>query len=113
MKYILMCLVMIGLAGFATAADEKKESPKGGVGALPPHDLDKSFEGDSERAFARALQDNNLFKKALAEALKAKEEQANKFKQNPKLKDKTPEQAARQKFLEVLLNEKKDAEDKK
>jgi hypothetical protein len=58
------------------------------------------------KAVQRLLDD--LYKKAVKAALKAKQDQEEKFKKNPKLRDASPEQAARVKFLEVLRNEMKD-----
>jgi hypothetical protein len=83
-------------------ADTKKDEPKG---ALPPHPLDDAFKGNDEAAFMKAIQDSQIYRNAVKAALKAKKEQEDKFKKNPKLRDASPEQAARVKFLKVLSGE--------
>src|SRR5205085_12077966 len=99
-------LILVGLV----CADEKPktEDQKPGVGvtALPPHPLDKVFEKDTEKAINEGLLNNELYKKAVTEAMKAKLEQGKKFKDNPKFVGPSPAQAARTKFLEVLRNDK-------
>jgi outer membrane protein TolC len=117
MKTLLLTSVC-GLLGFpmvfatvnaGDSKDQKKEEKK--VGALPPHPLDSAFENaKTARAIDEGLLNNPLFKKAVAEALKAKQEQEAKFKENPKLRDASPAQRARLKFLEVLNGEKKAGE---
>jgi hypothetical protein len=112
MKALLFGLFGVMLALTVAHGDDKKDDkPKGDkakVGALPPHPLDPAFEkGRSERDFDNALLNNPLFQKAVKEALKAKRDQEEKYRQNPKLRDATPAQAARKRFLEVLLDEKK------
>jgi hypothetical protein len=81
-----------------------KDKDKGGpVTALPPSDLDGAFEkATNTREIDEGLLNNALYKKAVAEALKAKQEQQKKYVEDPKLVGPTPAQAARQRFLEVL-----------
>jgi hypothetical protein len=94
-------LILIG-ALVSGQADEKK------VAALPPHPLDSAFEkAKTEKAVNEGLLNNDHFKKAVREALKRKQEQEERFRKNPKLLDATPAQAARVKFLEVLMSEMK------
>jgi hypothetical protein len=85
----------------------------GPAGSLPPHPLDNAFaRARNERQINDALLNNDLYKEAVREALKAKKAQEDRFRRNPQLKDATPAQAARQKFLEVLLNERMDGKEK-
>src|SRR5687768_12055752 len=105
------CIILLGLgllvlvfAGFVQSEDKKPEKPP--AGALPPHPLDGAFENaNSERAIKDALLNNDRYKKAVTEALKAKRAQEERFRKNPKLLDASPAQAARVKFLEVLRGE--------
>lgn len=84
-------------------ADDKKP-----VSALPPHPLDNAFERcNSERDLTNALLNNQLYQRAVAEALKAKRAQEAMFKANPRYVGPSPAQAARVTFLEVLMNEAK------
>ena len=112
MKTLLFGLFGVMLALTVAHGDDKKDDkPKGDraqVGALPPHPLDPAFEkGRSERDFDNALLNNPLFQKAVKEALKAKRDQEEAYRKDPKLRSSTPAQAARVRFLEVLRNEKK------
>jgi hypothetical protein len=98
--------IVVGLASlvFCVAFASADEKPK--PTALPPHKLDVGFEkASTEKAINDALLNNELYKKAVKEALKAKTAQDAKFKENPKLQDASPAQAARQEFLEVLRDE--------
>ena len=54
----------------------------------------------------KALAKNDLFKKAIDEALKAKKAQEQRFKENKNLADAGPDQVARLAFLRVLCGEK-------
>lgn len=75
--------------------------------AAPLHPLDPAFEKVSrERDIYDALLNNKHYQKAVAEAFKAGREQAEKLKKNPDLKDVSPGQAARRRFLEVLASDK-------
>ena len=104
---IALIVLALAFAGAAPSGAQKPETPeKPPVGALPPHPLDAAFTGaDSERAVMKALQDNELFRSAVAEALKAKKAQQAQFRKNKGFVGAKPEQAARVKFLEVLKNE--------
>ncbi|MCI0640468.1 MAG: hypothetical protein L0Y72_05720 [Gemmataceae bacterium] len=87
--------------GGAHAGGKKDDDKK--FGALPPHGLDSAFgRGNTERALTNGLLNNKLFERAVKAALKAKREQEERFRKNPKLADATPAQAARLRFLEVL-----------
>jgi hypothetical protein len=105
---LTLAIVVVLVQAQDQKSDQKKDD-KPAVGALPPHPLDDAFQGvKTERNIYDKLLNNDLYKKAVKEALKAKQEQEVKFKKNPKLRDASPEQAARRKFLEVLMNETKD-----
>ena len=99
----MMCLVLV-IAG--VQAGNQNEGKDKVVTALPPHSLDDVFNKDTERAMIAALLDSKLFKHAMKEAYQAKLDQEKKFKDDPKLRDASPNQAARRKFLEVLSNDK-------
>jgi hypothetical protein len=98
-KVISFGLLAIVIAFAAVYADDQPKK----VGALPPHPLDLVFErANSVKAVNEGLLNNDLFKKAVIEALKAKREQEQRFRDNPRLMAASPAQAARQKFLEVI-----------
>ena len=106
MRKIVAGLVAAVLFVALANGDEKQN-----IEALPPHPLDAAFEkANNERAADNALLNNPLFQKAVKAALQAKADQEKRFRDNPKLKDASPAQKARQKFLEVLLNEDKKTE---
>jgi hypothetical protein len=92
---------LIGIAALALAftAGQAQDEPRS---ALPPHPLDAVFEGRTERDCRNNILNNALYGKAFKEAMKAKAEQEEKYRKNPKLRDATPAQAARRRFLEVL-----------
>jgi hypothetical protein len=102
-----MKTLLLGLLGLAVAfvpaqsAEKKAEKPKA-VGEVPPHPLDGAFKGGTERSITDGLINNDLFKRAVREALARKIEHAQRFKDNPKLRDASPDRAARIRFLEVL-----------
>jgi hypothetical protein len=113
MKTLLGALLTLTIAIVSIQAQDQKEDQKkddkSAVGALPPHPLDDAFKNiKNERQIYDKLLNNKLYKEAVKSALKAKQDQEDRFKKNPKLRDATPEQAARVKFLEVLKNEMKD-----
>lgn len=116
MKTLLVGLLALTLTCGAVTAekkDDKKGDDKPKVTALPPHPLDAVFEkATTPRDVDNAILNNDLYKKAVASALKAKKEQEERFKKNPNLKDASPAQAARRAFLEVLNDEKKPDEKK-
>lgn len=96
---------IFGLAvAFAAQAAEKSEksAAKKAVAALPPHPLDGAF---ARPKITDGLLNNDLFKKAVQEAAKARKEQEERFKKNPGFAGPTPAQAARMKFLKVLNGE--------
>lgn len=100
-------------ARLAIAADEPNKDDRLKVMALPPHPLDKVFEkAATEKQINEGLLNDDLFKKAVKEALKAKKEQEQRYKDNPTLVGASPAQAARVKFLEMLRNETKEERDK-
>src|SRR5262249_16328326 len=110
MKTLLGALLTLTIAIVSIQAQDQKQDQKkdekSAVGALPPHPLDDAFKNvKSERQIYDKLLNNKLYKEAVKAALKAKQDQEDRFKKNPKLRDATPEQAARVKFLEVLKNE--------
>jgi hypothetical protein len=78
-------------------ADDKAK-----VAALPPHPLDSAFatRGNTTRDLTNGLLNNPMFQRAVAAALKAKQERQAQMRQTPV--GPTPEQAARQAFLETL-----------
>jgi hypothetical protein len=105
-----MRMIMVGLLGLAFSAasldaEEKKR------GTLPDHPLDPAFRPWTVWGVRHAILNNDLYGKAVEEALAAKKAQEKKLKDNPKLKDASPAQAARVKFLEVLRNEKQEAKE--
>jgi hypothetical protein len=107
MAALALAVPVLMLAGLARADDKDKDKDKdnkgGPVAALPPSDLDGAFEkATNPKEMDEGLLNNALYKKAVAEALKAKMEMEQKYRDNPKLKAQTPAQAARQRFLEVL-----------
>jgi len=71
--------------------------------ALPPSPLDSPFEkATTEKAVAEGLLNNAQFKKAVKEALKAKQDQEKTIKNTPGFAGPTPAQAARVAFLKAL-----------
>ena len=106
MKNFALCGLLVGLA-IVLATARADDRPK--VGALPPHPLDSAFErAGSVKGANEGLLNNALFKKAVEEALKAKAEQEKRFRETPRLMAASPAQVARQKFLEVLMNEQRE-----
>src|SRR5262245_6030628 len=107
MKRLMLCMALavpaLLLAGSARADDKDKDKDKGGVTALPPSPLDGAFEkATDEKGIDEGLLNNDLYKKAVKAALKAKKDMEQKYKDNPKLKAETPAQAARRAFLNTL-----------
>src|SRR5262245_19108813 len=107
MKKLGLCLVVLAVALVSAQAqekkDDKKKGEKPGVTALPPHPLDRVFEtAKTEKDVEKALLASDVYKRAVKEALKAKQEQEARFKKDKKFVGPRLEQAARQKFLEVL-----------
>jgi hypothetical protein len=100
MKKVGPCLLVLATVLASAHAQEKKEPKPLVVKALPPHPLDNVFRNaKSEKDVTDKLLDNDLFKRAIREALKAEE----KARKSPKpVIGPTPEQVARQRFLEVL-----------
>lgn len=92
---------LIGILGLAVVltVGHAQDEPRT---ALPPHPLDSVFEGKTERECRNNMLNNALYNKAFKEAIKAKAEQEEKYRKNPKLRDASPAQAARKRFLEVL-----------
>jgi len=108
MKQVSMCLVGLAIAVVAVQGQEQKGDKQPAIGALPPHPLDGAFQSvRTETDIKNKLLNNELYKKAVKEALKAYQEQDARFKKNPKLLDASPAQAARVRFLEVLMTEMK------
>lgn len=110
--FAVSALVVSGQMGAddKTKADEKKG---GVVTALPPHPLDEAFErGRTLKDIDEGLLNNEHYAKAVKESLKAKQAVEKQRRENPRIAGPTPAQAARQKFLEVLLNEKKEPAEK-
>lgn len=100
---VLLALVFPGFLNADEKKPDEKKAEKPTAGALPPHPLDNAFErANTERDIDNALLNNDLYKKAMTEALKARRAQEEEFRKNPKLKDASPAQKARLKFLEVL-----------
>jgi hypothetical protein len=109
---ILLGAVLLLFTGGQARTDDKDKGP--GVGALPPHALDNAFaKARTAQQIDEALLNHPLFQKAVKEALKAKQDREDEIKKNPKILAATPTQAARKKFLEILLNEKRDEPAKK
>ena len=107
MKTIFSSAALI-LALALVMQGEAQDKDKKPVGALPPHKLDGAFEkAKTEKAIMEDLMKNDLFKKAVAEALKAKQKREKEMVENPKILSATPSQAARQKFLEIIRDEAK------
>jgi hypothetical protein len=104
--------VLLLITGGQARTDEKDKGP--GVGALPPHALDSAFaKARTGQQIDEALLNHPLFQKAVKEALKAKQDRENEMKKNPKILAATPAEAARKRFLEILLDEKGDGAEKK
>jgi hypothetical protein len=102
----MLSIALLLAAGQQAQSDEKAKEPAT-VGALAPHPLDDVFKGvNRDRQAVDRLINNELFKEAVREAVKAKAEVEKERQKNPKMVGPTPEQAARKKFLEVLLHEK-------
>jgi hypothetical protein len=88
----VVALLLVAAAMTVNAQDKAK------VAAQPPHPLDSAFRrGNTAHDLTNGLLNNDLFKKAVAAAAKAKQEALQK-----KLVGPTPEQAARQAFLDTL-----------
>src|SRR5262245_13047071 len=113
-RFLSGLLTLVAAVVLVQAQDQKGDEKKGdepAAGALPPHPLDDAFRNvKTERDINNRLLNNDLYKKAVKAALDAKQEQEDNFKKNPKLRDASPEQKARLKFLEVLKNERKGEE---
>jgi len=106
MKVASACLVGLVIAVVAVQGQEGDKKP--GIGALPPHPLDGAFEKvRTETDIKNKLLNNELYKKAVKEALKAYQDQEAKFKKDAKFVGPSPAQAARVTFLEVLVAEMK------
>jgi hypothetical protein len=79
----------------------KQDQPK--VEAMPPHPLDKAFaRGNTANDMTNGLLNNDWFKNAVKAAEKAKQERMAAVRQNPNMVGPTPDQAARQAFLDTL-----------
>jgi hypothetical protein len=105
--------IMVGLAGLVLSVALLSAEDKKPAAALPDHPLDAAFKkAKTEQQLDDAILNNKLYRKAVKEALKRRKEQEQKFKDNPKLADASPEQAARVKFLEVLQDQKAAKKDK-
>lgn len=90
--FALLLLVM----AFTANAQEKAK-------ALPPHPLDSAFQrGTSANDLTNGLLNNQLFKQAVAAAAKAKQDRLAEMQRNKGMVGPTPEQAARQAFLNTL-----------
>ena len=109
MKWFLFSVaVAVCLLTSPMDADDKPK-PGGAVAALPPHPLDSAFEkGRTVKEIDEGLLNNEHYAKAVKEALKAKQAQEKRYKEIPNLRDASPSQVARRKFLEILLNEKQE-----
>jgi hypothetical protein len=102
--------LMVGLLGLVLSVaalnakdDPPKTEPPAQPQALPPHPLDGAFaRGNTPNDLTNGLLNNDLFKKAVAAAAKAKAETIAARRQNPNVGGPTPEQAARKKFLDML-----------
>jgi hypothetical protein len=106
MKVASACLMGLVITVVGVQGQEGDKKP--GVGALPPHALDGAFEKiKTETDIKNRLLNNDLYKKAVKEALKAYQEQEVRFKKEPNLRAANPAQAARVRFLEVLMAEMK------
>ena len=112
MKRLIATLVLATFAGIvsfnATSADDKPkaEDKKPLVGALPPHPLDGAFEkATTEKELKEALLNDPVYKKAILEALKAKQdvEAANRVRP---IAGPSPASAARGAFLAALAGDK-------
>ena len=76
------------------------------VGALPPHPLDGAFEkATTVKGANEGLLNNEHYKKAVAEAFKAKQDVEKQRAATPNFAGPSPAQAARKKFLEILAGE--------
>ena len=105
--FAVFALVLLG--GVVAGQDEKDNKEKPVVGALAPHPLDDLFgKAKSEAEVIKALEKHPVFQKALKEAMKAKQDAEAELKKNPRIIGVVPAQAARVRFLEVLLNQKRE-----
>jgi hypothetical protein len=111
-KFVLVAALVLPalLLSRLTGADDKPkasaDNDKPKVEALPPSPLDKAFDkAMTERNIVDNLINNDLFKKAVKAALKAKQDQVQWFKDHPNGASSTPAQAAREAFLKALQNE--------
>ena len=81
-------------------AQPKDQPPQPKVTALPPHPLDTAFRrGNAPNEITNGLLNNRLFQQAVQAAARAKQEA---MRRPPGMVGPTPEQAARQAFLDVL-----------
>ena len=94
-------IIYYGLLGLAIAL---ASAPAVAFSLLPPHPLDAVFAADSVKGVNEALLDNELFKRAVKEALKTKADHEEWIRKHPPVPGPSSTQLARQKFLEVLTN---------
>lgn len=102
MTKFIPLVTILGLAALGANAVGQGQPVK----ALPPHPLDGAFGGPATaKGFNEALLNNDLYKKAIQAAIKAKLDMERQYRERPNLASSTPEQAARTEFLRVLADE--------
>ena len=101
---VLPALLLNRLTGADDKPKASADNDKPKVEGLPPSPLDKAFEkATTDRNITDNLINNDLFKKAVNAALKAKQDREQEMKKTPI--GPTPAQAARSAFLRTLQNE--------
>jgi hypothetical protein len=96
-------LMLMAALVSASAQDKSKEDQAKAVGPLPTHPLDSAFaRGNDANSMTNGLLNNDQFKRAVQAAAKAKRERLAAIRQNPDMVGPTPDQAARQAFLDTL-----------
>lgn len=71
-------------------------------GAIQPSPLDAAFKEGDEEEVIKAITESEAFRRAVREAIKARDDRKTAIKLRPKSLGVTPAQAARVKFLETL-----------
>lgn len=103
MKKLVLALLLVSGVVVVGHAQPPAEEPKQPARALPPNKLDEVFaDATTEKQLTEALINNEVYKKAIKAALKAKKDAEADQKQNPTKAGPSPAQAARTTFLKVL-----------
>lgn len=89
---------LITVSGFAVFLALLPSTPA----AIQPSPLDAAFSSGDEKAVTDAITSSEQFKRAVSEAVKARDARKTAIQSGASAKGLTPEQAARVRFIEVL-----------